>query len=123
MKPVYNRYKAFSDKEKFMRGFESEIILFEAAARAIKASGIGKLPSSEKFQTDMEALTARKTVLQAEYQKANKEEREYDTLRQNVDMLLAIPQEQQRQRSNDLESQAWALLTVLINPLGALFPG
>lgn len=106
-----------------MRGFESEIILFEAAARAIKASGIGKLPSSEKFQTDMEALTARKTVLQAEYQKANKEEREYDTLRQNVDMLLAIPQEQQRQRSNDLESQAWALLTVLINPLGALFPG
>jgi hypothetical protein len=71
----------------------------------------------------MEALTARKTFLQAEYQKAKKEEREYDTFRHNVDMLLAIPQEQQRQRSNDLESQAWALLTVFIDPLGALFPG
>ena len=95
----------------------------EAAARAIKTSGIDKLTSSEKLQTDMEALTARKTFLQAEYQKAKKEEREYDTLRHNVDMLLAIPQEQQRQRSNDLESQAWALLTVFIDPLGALFPG
>ena len=105
LKPVYDRYKASSDKEKFLRGFESEIILFEAAARAIKASGIGKLPSYEKLQTDMEALTARKTVLQAEYQKAKKEEREYDTLRQNVDVLLAVPKEQehQRQRSNDLE--------------------
>ena len=105
MKPVYDRYKASSDKEKFLRGFESEIILFEAAARAIKAAGIGKLPSSERLQTDMEALTTRKTVLQAEYQKAKKEEREYDTLRQKVNMLLAVPkeQEQQRQRSNDLE--------------------
>jgi len=103
LKPTYDRYKASSDKEKFLRGFESEIILFEAAARAIKASGIGKLPSSEKLQTDMEALTARKTVLQAEYQKAKKEEREYDTLRQNVDMLLAIPQEQQRQPNHELE--------------------
>ena len=105
LKPVYDRYKASSDKEKFLRGFESEIILFEAAARAIKSSGIGKLPSSEKLQADMEALTARKTVLRAEYQKAKKEEREYDTLRQNVDVLLAVPKEQehQRQRSNDLE--------------------
>ncbi len=103
LKPTYDRYKASSDKEKFLRGFESEIILFEAAARAIKASGIGKLPSSEKLQAEIDELTARKTVLQAEYQKAQKEEREYDTLRQNVDMLLAVPQEQQRQPSHDLE--------------------
>lgn len=103
LKPTYDRYKASSDKEKFLRGFESEIILFEAAARAIKASGIGKLPSSEKLQAEINELTARKTVLQAEYQKAQKEEREYDTLRQNVDMLLAVPQEQQKQPSHDLE--------------------
>ena len=33
LKPVYDRYKASKDKEKFLRGFESDIILFEAAAR------------------------------------------------------------------------------------------
>lgn len=103
LKPTYDRYKASSDKEKFLRGFESEIILFEAAARAIKTSGIGKLPSSERLQAEIDELTARKTVLQAEYQKAQKEEREYDTLRQNVDMLLAVPKEQQRQPIHDLE--------------------
>ena len=33
LKPVYDRYQASKDKEKFLRGYEREIILFEAAAR------------------------------------------------------------------------------------------
>ena len=43
-------------------------------------------------------------VIQAD-RKIRREEKEYDTLRQNVDALLERPkeQEQQRQRSNDLE--------------------
>lgn len=77
-----------SDKEKFLRGFESEIILFEAAARAIKTAGLSRLPSDEKLKREMDELTARKIALQSEYKKTQKEEREYDILRQNVDMLL-----------------------------------
>lgn len=50
LKPVHDRYKALRDKEKFLRGFESEAILFEAAAREIKKTGITKLPSSEKLK-------------------------------------------------------------------------
>lgn len=50
LKPVHDRYKALKDKEKFLRGFESEAILFEAAAREIKKTGITKLPSSEKLK-------------------------------------------------------------------------
>ena len=45
LKPVYDRYKASKDKEKFLRGFESEIILFEAAAREIK---IGRASCRER---------------------------------------------------------------------------
>ena len=33
LKPVNDRYKELKDKEKFLRGFESEDILFEATAR------------------------------------------------------------------------------------------
>lgn len=44
LKPTYERYKAAKDKEKFLRGFESEIILFEAAAKQIKSAGLDKLP-------------------------------------------------------------------------------
>ena len=55
----------------------------------------------------MDELTARRTALQSEYRKAQREEREYNTLRQNVKALLERPKkqklEQQRQRSNDLE--------------------
>ena len=43
LKPIYDRYTASKDKEKFLRGFESEIILFEAAAREIEKAGITKL--------------------------------------------------------------------------------
>ena len=105
LKPVYDRYKASKDKEKFLRGFESEIILFEAAAREIKKAGLTKLPSSDKVKAELEGLSARKAALQTELRKIQREEKEYDTLRQNVDALLERPkeQEQQRQRSNDLE--------------------
>ena len=105
LKPVYYRYKASKDKEKFLRGFESEIILFEAAVREIKKAGLTKLPSAEKLKVELDGLSARKAALQTELRKIQREEKEYDTLRQNVDALLERPkeQEQQRQRSNDLE--------------------
>ena len=105
LKPVYDRYKASKDKEKFLRGFESEIILFEAAAREIKKAGLAKLPSAEKLKAELDSLAVRKTALQAELRKIQREEKACDTLRQNVDALLERPKEQkqQRQRSNDLE--------------------
>ena len=80
LKPVYDRYKASKDKEKFLRGFESEIILFEAAAREIKKAGLTKLPSSEKLKAELDGLSAHKTALQAELRKIQREEREYDKL-------------------------------------------
>lgn len=103
LKPTYDRYKAAKDKEKFLRGFESEIILFEASARALKEMGVGKLTATERLKADMDELTARRTALQAEHGKAQKEEREYDTLRQNVYILLSQPKEQNREKSHELE--------------------
>ena len=105
LKPVYDRYKASRDKEKFLRGFEREIILFEAAAREIKKAGLTKLPSSEKLKTELDGLAARKTALQTELRKVQREEKEYDTLRKNVVALLEKSKEQewQQHRGNDLE--------------------
>ena len=88
LKSVYDRYKTSKDKEKFLRGFESEIILFEAAAREIKKAGLTKLPTAEKLKAELDGLSARKTVLQAELRKVQREEKEYDNLRQNVNILL-----------------------------------
>ena len=105
LKPVYDRYKVSKDKEKFLRGFESEIILFEAAAREIKKAGLARLPSSEKLKAELDGLAAHKTALQAELRKIQREEKEYDTLRKNVVALLEKSKEQewQQHRGNDLE--------------------
>ena len=75
LKPIYDRYKTSKDKEKFLRGFESEIILFEAAARDIKKAGLAKLPSTEKRKAKLDSLAARKTALQSELRKIQKEEK------------------------------------------------
>ena len=98
LKPVYDRYKASKDKEKLLRGFESEIILFEAAAREIKKARLTKLPSAEKLKAELDGLTVRKTVLQAELRKIQREEKEYDNVRQNVDSLLDKPRVHQKRQ-------------------------
>ena len=103
LKPVYDRYKASKDKEKFLRGFEREIILFEAAAREIKKAGLTKLPSAEKLKAELDGLAARKTALQAELRKIQREEKKYDTIHQNVDALLKKREKQAQPQSISLE--------------------
>ena len=103
LKPVYDRYKASKDKEKFLRGFESEIILFEAAAREIKKAGITKLPSIEKLKAELDGLATRTITLQAELRKIQREEKEYDALRRNVSSLLKQPAKKEKTQEMELK--------------------
>ena len=105
LRPMYDQYRQSRDKEKFLRGHEGEIILFEAAARELKRLDAVPLPATQRLRAEMDELTVRRTALQSEYKKAQREEREYDALRQNVEALLEKPREteHQRQRSNELE--------------------
>ena len=91
LRPLYDQYRQSGDKEKFLRGHEGEIILFEAAARELKRLDAVPLPATKRLRAEMDELAARRTALQSEYRKAQREEREYDTLRQNVDNLLHKP--------------------------------
>ena len=104
LKPIYDRYQASKDKEKFLRGYEREIILFEAAARECKRLGAVPLPSAERMQTEMDALTARRAALTAEHQKARREEQDYAAVRRNVEEFLSPPrQAPARQKDMELE--------------------
>ena len=120
LKPVYDRYKAPKDKEKFLRGFEGGIILFGAAAREIKKAGLTKLPSTEKLKAELDGLTTRKTAPQTELRKIQREEPEYDALRQNVYALPERPRKQQRQRSNDLEQRGLGAFYSLCKTAGRM---
>ena len=104
LKPIYDRYKASRDKEKFLRGHESEIILFEAAARECKRLGAVPLPATERMQAEMDELNARKAVLKADLQKAQCDERDYAAIQRNVEDFLSPPQpEQERKKNVELE--------------------
>ena len=100
LKPIYNRYKASRDKEKFLRGHESEIILFEAAARECKRLGAVPLPATERMQAEMDELNVRKAALKAELQKAQREEQDYAAMRRNVEDFLSTPQQEQERKKN-----------------------
>ena len=93
LKPIYDRYKVSRDKEKFLRGHESEIILFEAAARECKRLGAVPLPTTESMKTERARLTAERERLLAEYKGARSEALQYSIIERNVDILLASPKD------------------------------
>ena len=101
-KPIYDKYRKSSDKEKFLRGHESDIMLFEASARALKEIKIEKLPSAEKMKAELDALSTEKETLYTDYKTARQEAREYGTIKQNVDSLLSAPKEHDREREAEI---------------------
>ena len=62
LKPLYDEYRKSPDREKYLRGHESEIILFEAAAKALKDMQIRSC-RSRRAAEEYEALTDRKNGL------------------------------------------------------------
>lgn len=84
-RPVYDRYRKSDDKEKFLRGHESEIILFEAAARELKRLGAVPLPAVEKLDTELKKLTVWTGTLYAQYTTAKRKAKEYDTIKRNLE--------------------------------------
>ena len=88
LKPVYEQYRKAGDKEKYLRGHESEIILFEAAAKELKRMGVAKLPETEKLKQEYAALSDTKNKLYEEYRKAKKQMNEYGIIKKNIDSAL-----------------------------------
>ena len=89
LKPLYSEYKKSRDKEKYLRGREREIILFEASAWTLKAAGIGdKLPDLAKLREEYSKLSEEKDRLYAEYGSLKKRMREYDAVKQNIDSII-----------------------------------
>ena len=102
-KPLYDKYKRSPDKEKFLRGHESKIILFEAAARELKRLGAVPIPSADRVEAELTELAARKDTLYAEYNASKQQLREMETIKQNIDALLPVQKEQEPKRSYEIE--------------------
>ena len=98
-KSVYEAYKKAKNKEQFRATHESDLILYEAAAKALRIANIGdKLPNVATLQAEYVKLTEQKEALYADYRKLKKQVKEYDTMKRNIDSFLKIEQGQAKKK-------------------------
>ena len=103
-KPAYDTYRKARNKDRYRAAHEGTVILHEAAAKALKAAGISKLPNLAALQAEYEKLQEQKETLRADYGKLKKQVREYDVIRQNIDSILRQPKEPEREKGKERES-------------------
>ena len=102
-KPSYDTYRKAKNKERYRAAHEGTVILHEAAAKALKAAGISKLPNLAALQAEYEKLQEQKEALRADYGKLKKQVREYDVIKQNIDSILRQPREPEREKGKERE--------------------
>ena len=102
-KPAYDTYRKARNKERYRAAHEGTVILHEAAAKALKAAGISKLPNLAALQAEYEKLQEQKEALRADYGKLKKQVKEYDVIRQNIDSILRQPREPEREKGKERE--------------------
>ena len=106
-------YRKAKNKEKYRAAHERDIILHEAAARAMKAAGVTKFPNLAALQSEYEALQAQKEALYADY---------YNKMRaDDIEELSSQRNEDYSDRADDYKAAKQALLEGL--RLSHLFSG
>ena len=100
-KPAYDAYRKAKKKEQFRAGQEDKLILHEAAARALKAAGISKLPDLAELQGEYAKLQGQKDALSADYGRLKKQVKEYDVIKRNIDSILRREPEQGQHRETE----------------------
>ena len=87
-RPVALEYRRAKDKAGFRREHESQLILYEAAAKALKDAGVTKLPDLAALKAEYRKLDEEKERLYEKYGEVKKELQEYGIIKQNVDSIL-----------------------------------
>ena len=100
-KPAYDAYRKARNKDSYRAAHEREIILHEAAAKALKAAGVSKLPNLTALQSEYEKLQEQKEALYADYGRLKKQVKEYDVIKQNIDSILRQPREPEREKGKE----------------------
>lgn len=87
-KDIHRGYIKAKDKEAYRSNHESSLILYEAVVKALKDAGVTKLPNITALQKEYSALQQKKDAIYSDYGKLKKKVKEYQKIKQNVDMIL-----------------------------------
>ena len=100
LRPLVQEYQRAADKKQFRRRHEGTLILYEAAAKALKEQGFQKRPDLYALKNEYKQLTEQKKQLQQQYAEVKRQMQEYGIIKQNVDGILrtAPGKEQMQER-------------------------
>lgn len=90
LRPMAMEYRKARDKARFRREHESTLILYEAAAKALKEQDVTKLSDLYALKAEYKQLAEEKERLYEQYDKAKKQMQEYGIIKQNVDGILRV---------------------------------
>ena len=85
---MVQEYQRAADKKQFRRKHEGTLILYKAAAKALKEQGFQKLPDLYTLKAEYKQLAEQKDQLQRRYSEAKRQMQEYGIIKQNVDGIL-----------------------------------
>ena len=97
--PLLQEYQRAADKKQFRRKHEGTLILYEAAAKALKEQGFQKLPDLYALKNEYKQLAEQKDQMQRQYNDAKRQMQEYGIIKQNVDGVLFQNHRQERDKT------------------------
>ena len=77
LRPVALELRQAKDKTAFRREHESQLVLYEAAAKALKEAGVKKLPNLYALKAEYKKLDGERERLSEQYNEVKKELKEY----------------------------------------------
>lgn len=86
--PIYAQYQMARDKEKFLRGHESKLILFEAAVRELKRMNVSPSQPSSTYTMKKKVLEKALSNERSNYQKTHRKAKELQIIMRNVNLIL-----------------------------------
>lgn len=100
-KDVYTEYRKHGYSKKFYFEHETELIIHKASKKAFDELG-GKLPSLKTLNEEYSTKLTRKKKTYAEYKEVKKEMQEYLIVKQNIDRILNVQeQESSKEKTQD----------------------
>lgn len=106
-KPYNDRYEAIKDKDRFLRKYESHIILFGGAERMLQRKSINpKTVNVTKLKAEYKRLCIQKDELNSSYMSCQKELKELDIIRKNMEQFLHVANEQLPEKEKTTPEQS-----------------
>lgn len=102
-KSFNDRYEKSKDKDRFLRKYESKIILFSGAERMLQRKGIdsGHI-NLEKLKSTYQDMIKKKKELAATHKNAQAEIKELDLIRENMEQYINISHETEHNKDTPL---------------------